>query len=132
RDPTVICAVGVVEYRMAIPLIIETGDRVLEIGCARGTTIAMASKHIGSPADGGVCVGIDMGKVCIENSRKDHEQLLEKSSHVSFEVGNGWDVSGLLKLSPYFNVIFVDIGGISGSDGEFEGISFIRQLMCVF
>lgn len=132
QEPVVICAVGVTNYRSVIPSIIRKGDKVLEIGCARGTTIAMLSPFVGGHEDGGLCVGIDMGKVCVANSRKDHEALMEKSSNVRFETMNGWDISGLLKLSPHFNVIFVDVGGISGADGLLEGIAFIRQLMCVY
>jgi hypothetical protein len=132
QEPAVICAVGVSEYRAAIPLAVREGDRVLEIGCARGTTIAEALSRIGDASKGGLAVGIDMGKVCIDNARKDHRLLLQQNAHLRFEVGNGWDVPGLLKLSEFFNVIFVDIGGISGADGEFEGISFVRQLTHVF
>lgn len=131
-EPIVICAVGVAEYRMPIPLIVEKGDKILEIGCARGTTVAMASEYIGSKDEGGLCVGVDMGVVCIENSRKDHLELMSERPHLFFEVCNGWDIPGLKQISEDFNIIFVDVGGISGSDGEFEGISFIRQLTCAF
>jgi hypothetical protein len=125
----VVCTVGVTEYRSVIPLVVRKGDCVLEIGCARGTTVKALVPHVGVAAEGGRCIGIDMGKVCVEASRSDHELLLQEHSHVSFELGNAWDVPRLIELASHYNTIFVDVGGISGVDGEMEGVALMRQLV---
>ena len=51
---------------------------------------------------------------------------------VRFEVGDGWDSYGLQQLGVPFNVIFVDIGGLSGTEGQFEAVALIRQLCRAF
>ena len=129
QDPIVICTTGVTEYRSTIPFIVKEGDKVLEIGCARGTTIKALSSYIGST---GECIGIDMGKVCIDNARKDHQVLLQSNTQIRFVVGDGWDIPYLLSLCPVFNIIYVDIGGMSGVDGLMEAISYIKLLMCAY
>jgi len=128
----IVCTVGVTEYRSVIPLVVRRGDSVLEIGCARGTTVKALVPHVGSVADGGRCIGIDVGKVCVEASRGDHKTILEENLHVSFELGNAWDISRLLELAGHFNTVFVDVGGISGVDGEMEGVALVRQLTNTF
>jgi hypothetical protein len=129
QNPVVICAVGVGEYRSAIESTVRKGDKVLEIGCARGTTVALISRYIG---DDGLCIGVDIGKVCVERARKDNATLLQTHRNVRFEVADAWDIPGLLALNTEFNVIFVDVGGISGVDGESEGLALMRLLMCAY
>ena len=45
---------------------------------------------------------------------------------------DAWDTGSLLRECPELNVIFVDVGGISGYDGEFEALTLVKQLVCVF
>jgi hypothetical protein len=59
-----------------------------------------------------------MGKVCVDFARNDNRELCDAHENVTFELGNGWDVTRLLQIGQHFNVIFVDVGGISGVDGE--------------
>ena len=129
QDPKVICAVGVTEYRSAIPLVVKEGDKVLEIGCARGNTVELIADHIGAT---GMCIGVDIGKVCINRAQKEYSELLKTKPNVTFEIADAWDIPRLLSLANDFNVIFVDVGGISGIDGESEGLALIRQLMCSY
>lgn len=128
----VVCTVGVGEYRSVIPNVVRRGDSVLEIGCANGTTVKAIVPYIGDASDGGRCIGIDMGRLCVETSRSYHKEMLATHSHVTFERGNGWDIAFLMQLASHFNTIFVDVGGISGVDGEMEGVAFVRQLMNAF
>ena len=38
----------------------------------------------------------------------------------------------LLQLSPHFDAIYVDVGGISGSEGELEGVALVRLLISAY
>ena len=136
--PIVVCAVGVRDYRNVIPHVVLPGDTVLEIGCALGKTTHHISVQAAGPS--GRVIGIDNGRRCIRDAQAQHDSrrrkaLLEvaavpaeKSGSVGeenvgrceFSVADAWDTAGLLKISPFFNSIFVDVGGISGSDGELE------------
>jgi hypothetical protein len=77
-------------------------------------------------------VGVDNGVKSIERARELH--VKEGLPCCRFEVVDGWDTAGLLNLNGHrgFHVIFVDVGGISGADGLFEGLALIRQLVCAF
>ena len=49
-----------------------------------------------------------------------------------YTIADAWDTAALLAISPYFNAIYVDVGGISGTNGELEGLALVRQLICAF
>ena len=127
----VVCAVGVRDYRHVIRHVVKPGDCVLEIGCALGKTTHLIS--IDGTGPSGRVIGIDNGKRCIDDARAQHDNRRKKAiaetgaaeeDHLNgrceFEVADAWDTAELLRLSPFFNSIFVDVGGISGSDGELE------------
>ena len=127
----VICAVGVIDYRSTIPYIVHKGDCVLEIGCHFGKTTDLLAKaaHCGGDDDSSSVMGIDIGKKCIDRARKLYSQ---KNTNLRFDVMDAWDTGSLLRECPELNVIFVDVGGISGYDGEFEALTLVKQLVCVY
>jgi hypothetical protein len=47
-------------------------------------------------------------------------------------VADAWDVAGLLKLAGGFDVIYIDVGGISGTEGVLEGLALVRLLAGAF
>ena len=55
----------------------------------------------------------------------------EEEGRCEFADVDAWDTTGLLRLSPFFNSIFVDVGGISGSDGEMEVSFFVAVIVVV-
>ena len=127
----VICAVGVSDYRSTIPYVVRKGDHVLEIGCHFGKTTDLLAKaaYAGGDDDSSSVMGIDIGKKCIDRARKLYSQ---NNTNLRFDVMDAWDTGSLLRECPELNVIFVDVGGISGYDGEFEALTLVKQLVCVF
>lgn len=124
----VVCTVGVSDYRATIPHLVKSDDHILEIGCHFGTTTFLLAQA----ASEGHSVGIDVGKVCIERAKQLYQKP-GKPQNVSFAQGDAWDTRALLGLDQEgFDVIYVDVGGISGSDGELEGMALVRQLQCAF
>jgi len=47
-------------------------------------------------------------------------------------VADAWSASQLLALDVAFDVIFLDIGGISSFDGTLESLALVRQLQAIF
>jgi len=133
EEVQVICAVGVSDYRSTIPYVVQKGDRVLEIGCHFGKTTDLLAKAAfgGGNGDGNddssSVLGIDIGKKCIDRARKLYSS---KNTNLRFDVMDAWDTGSILRECGELNVIFVDVGGISGYDGEFEALTLVKQLVC--
>jgi uncharacterized UPF0146 family protein len=115
--PCLVGARGVLEYRSCIETVVRPGDRVLEVGCHFGTTTALLAEAAGS---GGYALGVDVGPSIIASAKQKHPS-------VSFRVGDAWAVSGLARLGPW-DVVFVDVGGLSGADGILDALSLARSL----
>ena len=141
----VICAVGVSDYRSTIPFVARKGDHILEIGCHFGKTTDLLAKQVcGNGREDGdgndttsssSVLGIDIGKKCIDRARKlycSSSNQNNKNTNLRFEVMDAWDTGSLLRECPDLNVIFVDVGGISGYDGEFEALTLVKQLVCAY
>ena len=112
-----------------IAVAVRAGSRVLEIGTAVGTTAFLLADAVG---EAGKVVGIDIGKLCIKRARQQQRKLGGLSARVQFEVADAWDMSALLQLDATFDAIYIDIGGLSGADGEFEALALVRMLSCTF
>ena len=54
--------------RECIPFVVLPYSRVIEIGCADGTTCRLLFKAVG--ATGGRVLGVDIGKAVVEQARK--------------------------------------------------------------
>merc|ERR1711957_67290 len=100
---------------------------VLEIGCHFGKTTDLLAKQTANAdgdeyVDSSSVLGIDIGKKCIERARKlyTHNINCDRNKNLRFDVMDAWDTGSLLRECPQLNVIFVDVGGISGYDGIFE------------
>lgn len=120
----VVGAVGVEKYRATIPFVVRPGDHVLEIGCHHGKTTDLLAKATESAKS---TVGVDIGKVCIRRARENYGDC-----GIRFEVADAWDTAKLISFDAAFHVIYVDVGGLSGADGEFEALALVRQLCCAF
>ena len=135
---SIIATVGVEEYRRTIAYAVEKGDAVLEIGSHFGTTTALLhaaatseEKDILSSLDfSGGCLGVDIGPHIIERAQK-------KYPHVPFCVGDAWRTSNLIQMkkqhlqgsnSVGYDVVYVDVGGLSGSEGLLEAISLLSAI----
>jgi hypothetical protein len=130
--PRVVATVGVQEYRSTIPYTVRPGDAVLEVGCHLGTTTVLLHEQASSSA-GGYALGVDVGAKIIQGAQARHP-------HVPFAVGDAWKTAELLRLqvqhsgqtSPGrrigFGVCYVDVGGLSGSDGLLEALSLLSAL----
>jgi len=127
----IVAAVGVHEYRGTIPCTVQTDDAVLEVGCHLGTTTSIIESRAA------YSIGVDIGPKIIREAQDRHPEVF-------FRVGNAWKTAGLLRIQQEyftgarikaekerkigFDVVYVDVGGLSGSDGLLEAISLVSSL----
>ena len=126
----IIGAVGVKQYRETIPYIVRPGDICLEIGCHLGVTVTIIDKAAKGDGHGG-CLGVDIGKSIILKAKERYPTL-------SFEVGDGFKLGELhrMKMKHFkqstntssYDLVYVDIGGLSGSEGLLEAISLLSAI----
>jgi len=124
-SPIIVPCVGVTDYRKTIPLLLEQGDEVIEIGSHYGSTTTMLYDAVKSGEDG-FCVGVDIGEKIIEQAKRRHP-------HVLFDVVDAWDVLKLLKLKPHssslgYDAVYADIGGLSGAHGLLESLALVDSI----
>jgi hypothetical protein len=135
HSTTIIGSVGVKQYRQTIPLAVRKGDVCIEVGCHLGTTTALIHESAMDNDTGG-CIGVDVGPHIIKSARKNYP-------HLQFEVGDGFKTGVLARMkeknfrcnTSYFenddriyDVVFVDIGGLSGSEGLLEALSLLSSI----
>ena len=120
NEPLIITGSDVAEYRSVIPTLVSPGDAVLEVGCHFGTTTSLLHSAVGP---NGLCVGVDVGASIIRAAK-------DKHPHVDFRVGDAWATGGLSHLSPTrtWDLVFVDVGGLSSADGVLEALALVRSL----
>ena len=136
--PQIVGTVGVAEYRSTIPYAVRPGDRVIEVGCHFGTTTALINDHLGGS---GYVLGVDVGSKIIREATK-------KYPSVYFRTGDAWKCAELLRIQQDFlrkqseeeasmsesvrrigfDVVFIDVGGLSGSDGQLEAVQLISSI----
>ena len=128
--PHIVATRGVQEYRNTIPYTVQSDDAVLEVGCHFGTSTAMLHNA------GKYCIGIDVGSKIIGQAKERHPDIY-------FSVGDAWKTAALLRIQQdYYNtisettrdgkigfdVVYIDVGGLSGSDGLLEAISLVSSI----
>lgn len=134
--PHILATVGVQEYRSTIPHVVQQDDAVLEVGCHFGTTTAMLDEK----AD--YCIGVDVGSKIITAAQAKHPNTY-------FRVGDAWKTAALLRIQQDFflkcaqenrslsslnrrpigfDVVYVDVGGLSGGDGLLEAILLVTSI----
>jgi hypothetical protein len=132
--PSVVGTVGVDQYRQTIERAVQPGDSVLEVGCHLGTSTAIIHDEASAQESGGYCIGVDVGPSIVEGARKRHPR-------VPFSIGDAWKTADLLRiqkdyLSKHpqssqrigFDVVYVDVGGLSGLDGLLEALCLLEAL----
>jgi hypothetical protein len=130
----IVGTVGVTQYRETLKRAVKPGDAVLEVGCHLGTSTAIVNDKASADGSGGYCIGVDVGPSIVEGAKKRH-------AHVYFSVGDAWKTADLLRiqqgylaLNPQsnvrlgFDVVYVDVGGLSGPDGLIEALTLIEAL----
>ena len=113
----VVCATGVLEYRSTIPHVIRDGDHVLEIGCQMGKS----TKLIKQANKSGRVVGSDVAASSIDQAIR-----LGQGFNVEWVVLDGWDLHGIKTLGAW-DVIYVDISGISGINSVQDAVALITS-----
>lgn len=132
--PYIIAGVGVEDYRRTIPYVVQDSDECLEVGCFSGTTTQLVDDA------SSYCIGVDIGPKIIKRAKKEHPDIY-------FAVGDAWRLLDMLRIkrdaaasrdsaTPIstesilrgFDVIYADIGGLSGPDGTLESLSLIDGL----
>lgn len=132
--PYIIAGVGVEEYRRTIPHVVRSDDECLEVGCFSGTTTQLVDDA------SSYCIGVDIGPKIIKRAKKEHPG-------VRFAVGDAWRSLDMLRIkrdaavlrdsaTPCsaesilngYDIIYADIGGLSGPDGTLESLSLIDGL----
>lgn len=127
-EPYLVAGVKVEEYRRTIPFCVKDNvDAILEVGCHFGRTTTMLHDK------GKFCIGVDIGPKIIANAKKQYP-------HIPFAVGDAWRTLDLLKLRSTldvgeddskelgYDVVYADIGGLSGSDGHLDSLSLLDSL----
>jgi SAM-dependent methyltransferase len=122
-EPYLIAGVKVEEYRKTIPFIVRKEDSILEVGCHFGRTTHLLNE------EGRYCIGVDIGPKIIANAKKQYPGI-------DFAVGDAWRTLALLKLRSTFtqevdlgyDLVYADIGGLSGADGLLESLSLLESL----
>eukprot|EP00586_Coscinodiscus_wailesii_P023705 CAMPEP_0172499132 /NCGR_PEP_ID=MMETSP1066-20121228/122627_1 /TAXON_ID=671091 /ORGANISM="Coscinodiscus wailesii, Strain CCMP2513" /LENGTH=396 /DNA_ID=CAMNT_0013272721 /DNA_START=172 /DNA_END=1362 /DNA_ORIENTATION=+ len=125
-DPYLIATVGVEDYRRTIPHVVKPGDAALEVGCHLGMTTKLIHA---AAAPTGCCLGVDIGPKIVAQAVAQHPE-------VAFDVCDAWDTNRLWRkrqeLSPTdypgFDVVYADIGGLSGPDGLLESLALLDGL----
>jgi len=132
---SIIGTVGVDEYRKTIPYVVKEGDAVIEVGSHFGTSTTLlhnaARGQDSCESSIGGCIGVDVGSNIIKSAKK-------KFPNVPFEVGDAWKIAELARMKKkYFNdhpshrvydAVYVDVGGLSGSEGLLEAISLLSSI----
>ena len=129
----IVATVGVAEYRRTIDIVVQPGDAILEVGCHMGTSTSLLSERA-QVSTGGYCIGIDIGSSIIQEAKKRYPDLF-------FEVSDAWDTSNLLRIQKGytkrhhdknsrcgFDVVYIDLGGLSGKDGILESLMLLSSL----
>lgn len=142
--PYIIAAVGVNEYRRTIPFVVQSGDEAIEVGCHFGQTTVLLHKatntadNKGYIKNKGFCLGVDIGPKIIQHAKNRYPE-------VPFYVCNAWNTLQLLKIrygeeiqSRYmgtstelkfgYDLVYADIGGLSGADGLLESLSLLESI----
>ena len=145
---SIIGTVGVEEYRRTIPYTVKKGDICCEVGSHFGTSTAIIhdaarirdgdDDNYGGIGTGG-CLGVDVGANIIASAKK-------KFPEVPFEVGDAWKMLDLINMkdkhfvhhlpssasavSPNqcYDVVYVDVGGLSGSEGLLEALALLGSI----
>lgn len=140
HDPHIIASVGVDEYRRTIPFVVRPGDSCIEVGCHFGrTTLALYNAAVNDTVQTGnigrgFCIGVDIGPKIIDHAKKE-------LPHIPFAVADAWRVMDLIRLKQMhlgnnvhsalgYDVIYADLGGLSGPDGLLESLALIDALAC--
>ena len=132
--PHIIAGVGVEEYRRTIPYVVRDSDECLEVGCFSGTTTQLVDDA------SNYCIGVDIGPKIIKRAKQEHPGMY-------FAVGDAWRSLDMLRIkrdslesresaAPVsaesilsgFDILYADIGGLSGPDGILESLSLIDGL----
>ena len=136
RSPKVIATVGVQQYRRTIPRTVQPGDTVLEVGCHCGTTTQLLYEASSNgDEESALTLGVDVGPRIVKSAQKRYP------NGPSFAVGDAWKAAQLLRLQHEaataqnitatrigFDVIYVDIGGLSGENGLMEALVLLHSL----
>jgi len=126
--PYIIAGVGVEEYRRTIPHVVQEADVCLEVGCFSGTT----TRIVHDAAKLGYCIGVDIGSRIIARAKQEHPDM-------HFAIGDAWKTLDMLRIKRNvesssdrvlegYDVVYADIGGLSGPDGTLESLSLLDAL----
>jgi hypothetical protein len=130
--PNIVATVGVQQYRQTMERAVLPGDAVLEVGCHFGTSTVLF--HEKAAEGGGYCIGVDVGKSIVDGAKKRHPD-------VCFDIGDAWKTADLLRIQQEFlasspdvtnrrrgfDVVYVDVGGLSGGDGILEALMLLSS-----
>jgi hypothetical protein len=117
------------------------------VAAVRGVASSTSSNEEVVVDSGGYCIGVDVGSKIVQGA-------MERYPHVYFRVGDAWRTAELLRIqNDYykrasqtmatpttttalsipgrrvgFDVVYVDVGGLSGNNGLLEAISLVSSI----
>lgn len=140
RSPKIVAAVGVRQYRRTIPVTVQTGDRVMEVGCHFGSTTALLQEQVQGSATTFAtrALGVDVDPSIIRAAEQrnpgPHYAICDAWKTLQLQrllqTTMGWETSA--ECTSLLDVIYLDIGGLSGADGLMEALVLLQSLQSAF
>ncbi len=110
----IIATRDVKDYRATIPDVVRADDLVLEIGCEWGTTTPLLAERAAR------VVATDISRTCIDRAR-------ELRPHLEFAVLDAFDLRSVLDLGGPFDVIYIDVSGLSGFRSTLDVLALLNS-----
>ena len=85
----------------------------------------MVQQRVTDAKGTGRVIGVDIGPAIIAKARK-------RSPSIQYECMSAWETEDLLSLGVPFDVILVDVGGLSGHDCVLDSVALLMQLCYAF
>jgi hypothetical protein len=109
----------------ALAVLDASTHHILEIGCHLGKSTEVMQQRVTEVKGTGRVIGVDIGPAIIAKAQK-------RSPSIQYECMSAWETEDLLSLGVPFDVILVDVGGLSGHDCVLDSVALLMQLCYAF
>jgi trans-aconitate methyltransferase len=110
----IIATRNVRDYRATICELVRPEDQVLEVGCGWGNSTRLLAHRAA------YVLGTDVSPTCVAEAQKRHPGI-------DFAVLDAFDLRALLGLVRPFDVVYLDLSGISGFRSTLDVIALLNN-----